>query len=263
MTIPYPAEIAAQLRAARTVLDRHLTTTLQAIHLFGSALDGGLKPHSDIDLLVTVSIAPDESTRCALLLDLLTVSVEENTSGSWRPLEVTVVARDQVIPWRYPARRELQFGEWLREDLLAGVFEPPLIDRDLAILLTKTRQHSVALVGQPASIFFEPVPLDDFSQALSDTITLWNSEPDWKGEERNVILTLARIWYSAATGRIAPKDVAAAWVLQHLPAEHRPVLSEALKAYLGTGSENWPARAQQTAAFILCAKSAITDILPA
>ena len=25
-----------------------------AVHLYGSAVDGGLKPHSDIDLLVTV-----------------------------------------------------------------------------------------------------------------------------------------------------------------------------------------------------------------
>ena len=35
------------------MLERHLGGTLLAIHLFSSALDGGLKPHSDIDLLVT------------------------------------------------------------------------------------------------------------------------------------------------------------------------------------------------------------------
>ncbi|WP_431627026.1 nucleotidyltransferase domain-containing protein, partial [Enterobacter hormaechei] len=31
-------------------------TTLLAVHLYGSAVDGGLKPHSDIDLLVTVTV---------------------------------------------------------------------------------------------------------------------------------------------------------------------------------------------------------------
>jgi predicted nucleotidyltransferase len=36
--------------------------SLRAVHLFGSALDGGLKPYSDIDLLVTVG-EPDEATR--------------------------------------------------------------------------------------------------------------------------------------------------------------------------------------------------------
>ncbi|MGT6390259.1 hypothetical protein ACRW36_24180, partial [Escherichia coli] len=33
---------------------------------------------------------------------------------------------------------------------LAGIFEPAMIDIDLAILLTKAREHSVALVGPAA-----------------------------------------------------------------------------------------------------------------
>ena len=61
--------------AACDTIERHLGATLTAIHLFGSALDGGLKPRSDVDLLVTVSTRPDESTRHALMLDLLAVSV--------------------------------------------------------------------------------------------------------------------------------------------------------------------------------------------
>lgn len=87
-----------------------------------------------------------------------------------RPLEVTIVVRDEVVPWRYPPRRELQFGEWLRQDLQA-----------------------------------------DFAQALLDTLGLWNQPADWQGDERNGVLALARIWFSASTGEIAPKDAAAAW----------------------------------------------------
>jgi streptomycin 3"-adenylyltransferase len=112
-----PIEIADQVSRARTVIERHLETTLRAIHLFGSALDGGLKPCSDIDLLVTVDIPLSESTRQALLLDLLNVSAPPGSGGTWRPLEVTVVAHSEIVPWRYPARRELQFGEWLRQDI--------------------------------------------------------------------------------------------------------------------------------------------------
>ncbi|MFK6421978.1 ANT(3'') family aminoglycoside nucleotidyltransferase, partial [Acinetobacter baumannii] len=37
--------------------------------------------------------------------------------------EVTIVVHDDIIPWRYPAKRELQFGEWQRNDILAGIFE--------------------------------------------------------------------------------------------------------------------------------------------
>jgi streptomycin 3"-adenylyltransferase len=261
MTEFLPAEIKEQVSRARTMIELHLSATLQAIHLFGSALDGGLKPHSDIDLLVTVSAPPDETVRQALMLNLLTVSVPPGSGGPWRPLEVTIVVRGEVVPWRYPARRELQFGEWLRQDLLAGIFGPGVLDHDLAILLTKARQHSVALVGPPAVAFFEPVPMDDFSKALSDTIAQWNSESDWKGDERNVVLTLARIWYSASTGRIAPKDVAAAWVLERLPVEHRPVICEAQAAYLGVKEENLATHIEQTTAFVRYAKSVIERML--
>ena len=170
-----PTEIAEQVSQACAVIERHLASTLQAIHLYGSALDGGLKPYSDIDLLVTVSARPDEAIRQALLLDLLTVSALPGEDKALRALEVTVIAHDEVVPWRYPARRELQFGEWLRKDLLAGVFEPAILDIDLAIMLAKARQHSIALVGPAADELFEPVPEHDCSKALTDTLKQWDS----------------------------------------------------------------------------------------
>jgi streptomycin 3"-adenylyltransferase len=84
-----PTEITEQASQACAVIERHLASTLQAIHLYGSALDGGLKPHSDIDLLVTVSAWPDEAIRQALLLDLLTVSTPPGEGKALRALEVT------------------------------------------------------------------------------------------------------------------------------------------------------------------------------
>ncbi|WP_237736551.1 AadA family aminoglycoside 3''-O-nucleotidyltransferase [Burkholderia cenocepacia] len=232
MTDFIPNDIAAQLAAARAAIERHLGATLQAVHLFGSALDGGLKPRSDIDLLVTVAVRPDEAVRRALLSDLLGASAPPGCSGGMRALEVTVVAHGDVVPWRHPARRELQFGEWLRGDLEAGIVEPPLVDHDLAILLTKARQHGVALVGPPADVLFEPVPARDFIAALRATVAQWEAEPDWRGDACNIVLALARIWYSAATGAIAPKDVAATWVLERLPDAHRPIVAAARATYL-------------------------------
>ncbi|WP_419689826.1 AadA family aminoglycoside 3''-O-nucleotidyltransferase [Burkholderia theae] len=219
MTECIPTEIVGQVAAARIAIERHLGAMLEAIHLFGSALDGGLKPRSDIDLLVTVAARLDEPARRALMLDLLAASSPPGCAGGLRALEVTVVAHGEVVPWRHPARRELQFGEWLRRDLETGIVEPALADHDLAILLTKARQHSVALVG--------PVPACDFDAALLATVAQWNAEPDWRGDACNVVLALARIGYSAATGRIAPKDVAAAWVLERLPDAYRPVVAAA------------------------------------
>jgi streptomycin 3"-adenylyltransferase len=258
-----PVEIKDQVALACAVVERHLASTITAVHLFGSAVEGGLKPESDIDLLVTVNLPPAEDVRRRLLLDLLTVSEPPGHGRTLRPLEVTVISHGEVVPWRYPARRELQFGEWLRRDILSGVFGPAVFDVDLAILLTKARQHSIPLVGPAADALFDPVPEHDFFEALADTLGLWNTPADWVGDERNVMLTLARIWYSAATGRIASKDVAAAWVSERLPATYRPALEEARQGYLGRGEGGWGANAESTAAFIYFAKSAIADLLKA
>ena len=65
------AEVSTQLSGVVGVIERHLEPTLLAVHLYGSAVDGGLKPHGDIDLLVTVTVRLDETTRRALINDLL------------------------------------------------------------------------------------------------------------------------------------------------------------------------------------------------
>ena len=158
------------------VIERHLESTLLTRAFYGSAVDGGLKPYSDIDLLVTVAVRLDETTRRALLNDLMEASAFHGESETLRAIEVTIVVHDDIIPWRYPAKRELQFGEWQRNDILAGIFEPATIDIDLAILLTKAREHSVALVG-PAEEFFDPVPEQDLFEALRETLKLWNCSP--------------------------------------------------------------------------------------
>ncbi|HHW08432.1 MAG TPA: DUF4111 domain-containing protein [Firmicutes bacterium] len=271
--IQIPAEITEQLSCAQKVIERHLADKVMAIHLFGSAVDGGLKPQSDIDLLVTVSIQLDDAIRQALLQDLLTVSVPPDGGGrggdgfwlkrNWRSLEVTVLVYQDVLPWRYPPRRELQFGEWLRREIEAGRHLPPVADPDLTILIAKARQHSIALVGPPAETFFAPIPRKDFLHALADCLALWEKPEDWQGDERNIMLTLARIWYSAATGQIAPKDMAASWVEERLPAEHRLLLAEARAAYLGELQDDFAAKATATAEFIRFAKAEIRKILAA
>lgn len=261
MSDSIPIEILAQLAQARDVIEQHLASTLLAVHLFGSALDGGLKPYSDIDLLVTLATRPDEASRQALMIDLLSVSSPPGRSEVLRALEVTVVVRNDIVPWRYPAIRDLQFGEWLRKEILADIFESAVIDPDLTILLTKARQKSVALVGPPAEKFFDPVPERDLYRALSETLKLWDSPPDWSDDERNVVLTLARIWYSAMTGKIAPKDSAANWAIERLPVAYKPVLLEAQQAYLGHCEDRLASRGDQVAEFVLFAKGEIAKAL--
>ncbi|MCW2268296.1 Streptomycin 3''-adenylyltransferase [compost metagenome] len=259
MDFTFPASlssaVAEQLAAACAVLERHLGDTLQAVHLYGSATVGGLKPASDLDLLVTVSAPLPEPLRRTLMSALLAVSAPPG--GPVRALEVTVVAKVDVRPWHYPPRRELQFGEWLRDQVLAGQIEPAQLDPDLAILLTKARQHSFCLLGVAAAAWFEPVPKADLAQAFADTLAQWQTPDDWRGDELTVVLALARIWYSMETGAIAPKDVAATWVLERLPPEQQAVLRQARDAYLGHVENSLADDLEQVSAFVYHCKAQI------
>jgi len=263
MTAPVPEAITTQLTRACEVIQQQLAANLLAIYLYGSALDGGLKPCSDIDLLVIVAQHPDTATLRQLQRELLAISAPPGQHPTLRALEATVIAQAEVRPWRHPARRELQFGEWLRQDILADILEPPTLDPDLAILLTKARQHSIALHGPAITELLPTVAKRDFQQALADTLLLWNTAEDWDGEEAHIVLTLARIWYSAQTGNIAPKDVAADWLLSQLPGHHHAIVSQARQLYLGQGDSIrlWPAA--ELTAFIHAAKARITEILAA
>lgn len=245
-----PISIALQVAQARQIIEKHLGQSVVGIHLFGSAVDGGLQPYSDIDLLVTVSQPPDEATRRALMTELLTASAPYEWGASLRALEVTVLALEHIVPWRYPARREMQFGEWLRGDVQAGMIEGPMVDNDLAILLTKARARSVVVAGQSAEALFESVPQKDLISALLDTVAQWNQTEDWAGEERNIILALARIWFTATHGEITSKASAAAWLLERIEPPYRLVLSKARAGYLGQEQDDLASHAPEVEAFI-------------
>ncbi|WP_397476044.1 AadA family aminoglycoside 3''-O-nucleotidyltransferase [Pusillimonas sp.] len=257
MITKLPESIADQVFDALSILENHLGETIQAIHLFGSAVDGGLKPFSDIDLLITVNVPLDASTRAALMSDLLSVSAFPGTDVACRALEVTVLVHEDVVPWRYPARRQLQFGEWLRDNINAGIFEPAMADHDLAILLTQVQRHSVDLYGPAAREFFDEVPVSDVQRSLLETLSLWKTEADWAGDERNIVLALVRIWYTVMTGDIASKDAAADWAVQRLPSQHKHIVIAARDAYLGLGAVDPAAYPQERAELLNYIRSSV------
>lgn len=260
MSDDVPPPIGPQIAQARQIIERCLGERIAGIHLYGSAVDGGLHPYSDIDLLVTVSEAPPDATRRALMEALLVVSAPPGTSPSLRALEVTVLALEHVVPWRHPARRELQFGEWLRDDLLAGVVEAPAADPDLAILLTQARASSIAITGPGAQTLFDAVPRADLMSALLDTVAQWNGPEDWAGDERNIILALARSWYTATHGEITSKQAAAAWLMERIGLPHRTVLAKARACYLGEEQDQLTSHGAEVAAFVAYARKEVRQL---
>jgi streptomycin 3"-adenylyltransferase len=104
-------------------------------------------------------------------------------------------------------------------------------------MLTAVRSSGLALLGPPARDVLEPIPRDHLVRAIVDELP--SLLGDLEGDERNVILTLARMWLTLATGEIRSKDAAADWALERLAMEHRPVLARARAIYLGEESERW------------------------
>jgi streptomycin 3"-adenylyltransferase len=87
------------------------------------------------------------------------------------------------------------------------------------------------LVGPAPAEVLDPVPHDDLVRAVVHGIP--RLIDDLETDTANVLLTLARIWATVATGALRAKDAAADWALERLPAEHRPVLERARAIYLG------------------------------
>ncbi|MBJ8362035.1 DUF4111 domain-containing protein [Citrobacter cronae] len=261
MATPIPDAIRRQVNAASALIRQLFEENLVAIHLYGSAVDSGLKPLSDIDLLVTIREPMDARLRETVMRELLTISAPPGASERYRALEVTVVVYSLIVPWQFPPVREMQFGEWLREEIGAGVFEPALADADLAILLTQARRASVPLFGEPADIFFNAIPANDVLKTFRHTLEQWQEPADLEGDERNIILALARIWYSVVNGDIVAKDEAASWLMPKLPVEHADTLQAACAEYLGVAKTNWAESMPSVQRFVWYAKKQITDLL--
>lgn len=258
-----PPALGAQVAQAAAIISHHLRDNLVAIHLFGSALHGGLKPLSDVDLLVVVKEPLRGDIGNALMAELLNASAPPGVNEAIRPLEVTMVARSRITPWRHPVRRELQFGEWLRADIEAGRFEGSIVDPDVTILLSKVLLHGTSLVGPEPRELFGPIPTSDVMQALLETAAQWNAPEDWAGEERHIVLALARMWFTASTGAITSKDDAAHWLAERLPEEHRTIVLGAAAAYRGEADDELAHHPDAVSAFIHYARAAIVEMAAA
>lgn len=127
----------------------------------------------------------------------------------------------------------------------------------MAIVLAQVIENSIPLYGPLASEILDPVPMTDIRRAIKESLP--ESMEDMKGDERNVILTLARMWQTVAVGEISPKDVAAEWAIPRLPKEHATLLDLAKKAYRGEYVDNWEGLDAEVTALVNHMKNAIAS----
>ena len=197
-------------------------------YLYGSATNGGLRPGSDLDVLVVSERRLEAQERHGVIERLLGVS------GDGRAVEVTVLALPELRPWRHPPRIELQYGEWWRDALVRGDEPWPDADPDATILAAMALASSRPLLGPPLAELLDPVPPELVRRALLDDVPILM--PGLETDTRYAVLTLTRIWYTLETGSFASKDVAAGWALARVPEEHRPLLAAARDAYVNGGA---------------------------
>jgi predicted nucleotidyltransferase len=230
----------AQIATAIDIVRDVLGDTVLGAYLYGSAVTSGLRPDSDLDILVISDRSLTGRERADLIRRLLPISGRRAVGGRARSIELTILARPALYPWRYPPSIEFQYGDWLRAKFERGELpEWPHPDPDVAVLVETARRAAVPLLGPPIAAVLESVPRADVVRAMVDTIPVLMPGIEEGDDIRNGLLTLARIWTTLATGEIRSKDEAATWALAHLPDEHRPVLAHARTAYLGEQPEDW------------------------
>ena len=215
-----------------------LAEAVIGVYLHGSAVAGGLRPTSDIDLLAVVGRPTSPPEQRALIGRLLPISGRGDPTGRSRSVELTIVVQADVRPWHYPPRLDFQYGDWWRDEFERGNVTPwESPNPDLTLQLEMTLQANHPLFGRPPAEVLDPIPAADVRRAMLDVIP--SLLADLEGDERNVVLTFARIWTTLATGIVRSKDAAAHWALPRLPPEHRPVLAHARASYLGETAEEW------------------------
>ena len=148
----------SQLDGVLQLLTSLLGDAVIGVYLHGSAVLGGLRPASDLDLLVVVKRTLDHRERVAIIDGLLDVSGRRARRAAGRPMELTVVVADAVRPWSYPPREDFQYGEWLRENYEAGLVPTSRSNPDLAIGISTALSSGAVLRGPHPTSVLDPVP---------------------------------------------------------------------------------------------------------
>jgi streptomycin 3"-adenylyltransferase len=245
-----PAATEEQLDRLVTGVGNILGTSLIGMYQHDSAVLGGLRPDSDIDVLTVASRPTTREEKRALMELLLAVSEARASPRRGRPIEFDLVVATDIRPWRYPPTFDFHFSELWRDRFESGDAEPWTVreNPDLASVVTVALLGKEPLVGPHPSEVLDPVPRADYIDAVLRDVDTVDEYLPW--DTRNVVLTLPRVWSAIATEEVHSKESAARRALGRIPTEHRAVLERALSAYLGDTEASWDDIRVETRAFV-------------
>jgi len=224
-----PPEVHALLKDITVSLQNILGANLVGIYLCGSLTQNAFDPaRSDIDCEVVI-ISELSEEQFAQTGEWLARLEKEN---AWAVrLQMQFLLRDEILAMDSKAYL-YQFGKFTR----CGSDGNPIPWKNI---LTS----GITLYGLPPADFVPEITVKILHEALmretgylreeiENPASEWRDVPKYRAY---AVLTLCRILYSHATGEVASKPVAAAFVMDSLPDELRKIIFQALSS----DAKNW------------------------
>lgn len=207
-----------------------LRDNLVGVYLHGSSVMGCFNPQkSDIDLIIVADRPlPDPDKR--KFMDMV---VAFNAMGPAKGIEMSIVLREVCKPFVYPTPYELHFSaghlEWYTDDPDDYIREMNGTDKDLAAHFTIINHRGKCLYGAPIEDVFAQVPAGDYMDSIWYDVE--GAAEEITEYPMYLTLNLARVLAYKKEGLVLSKKEGGDWALEHLPAEYRPLIADALREY--------------------------------
>ena len=229
-----PAPVRRQVLGLVAAMRKTLGHNLIGIYLHGSLAMGCFNPRvSDIDLLV-VTRRHVGAIKRELAALLLAASLKPC------PIELSMLARGDLRPWRFPTPFDFHFSEDWRPAYEAGIAfnSMPETDDDLAAHVKVTRRRGMRLFGEPIAKVLPPVPSKDYLNSIASDLSRarrkLSASPT--AEKRMLaatylVLNASRALAFVRTDQVLSKAEGAAWALANAPGKYAPAIRGALREY--------------------------------
>ena len=207
-----------------------LCDNLVGVYLHGSMVMGCFNPQkSDIDLIIVIDKPISDSIKRAYLDTV----VQFNALAPKKGIEMSIVLRAVCKPFVYPTPFELHFSagylEWYGEDPDDYIREMTGTDKDLAAHFTIINKRGKCLYGVPIEDVFAEVPSSDYMDSIWFDVE--GATEEITEYPMYLTLNLARVLAYKKEGLVLSKKEGGDWALEHLPAEYRPLIADAMREY--------------------------------
>lgn len=208
---------------------------VEALYLHGSYILGDLKPKSDLDVLVVLNQGLTLADKQLLSHCFMDLSGEIGSNK--RYLEVAFININDTKQVSDLANLEFVYGEWLREDFIAGVFEP-VHDLEYRVMMHQAIYHHQLIYGTSAlSDYLKPCSVNEIKETMYEmqkNIEFEMSDID------NLLFGMLRTVSFFKQEMYLTKDQAARYVLDNynLSSSNQKVIDTIINNYTKGNSDN-------------------------